>query len=188
MNKNKEILTIVSPIDNSIIENIESHSNEDLNKIVENAKEAFKSWSKKTHRERAQVFYNYRTLLQDNIEELSQLIQQENGKTFTESKAEIEKAIEVTEFACSIPQICTDKSLEVSQGIHCRISKKPIGVVASITPFNFPSMVPHWTIPIALGVGNCMILKRFALTIIFLKPLMDNNFYLGSFIWNLSFF
>ena len=152
-------LTIKSPRDNSYINTVNINSIDELNIKVLKAKLAFDNWSKKTHRERSQVFYKYRQLLQENIEELSLLIQRENGKTFPEAQAEIEKAIEVTEFACSIPQICTDKSLEVSKGIHCRISKKPIGVVASITPFNFPSMVPHWTIPIALSVGNCMILK-----------------------------
>lgn len=154
-----ELIKVTSPIDNSYIDSVNSNTIEDLNNYVKNAEKAFQFWSSKTHRERAQVLYKYRQLLQENIEELSLLIQQENGKTIEESRAEIEKAIEVTEFACSIPQICTDKSLEVSSGIHCRISKKPLGVVASITPFNFPSMVPHWTIPIAIGVGNCLILK-----------------------------
>jgi malonate-semialdehyde dehydrogenase (acetylating)/methylmalonate-semialdehyde dehydrogenase len=77
----------------------------------------------------------------------------------SEASAEIEKAIEVSEFACSMPQLVPGEILEVSRGVECRIDRCPLGVVASITPFNFPSMVPHWTIPNALVLGNTMILK-----------------------------
>jgi malonate-semialdehyde dehydrogenase (acetylating)/methylmalonate-semialdehyde dehydrogenase len=93
------------------------------------------------------------------MDELSELIQEENGKTFGEAKAEIEKSIEVTEFACSLPQIASGEIQEVSRGVECRINRAPLGVVASITPFNFPSMVPNWTIPNAIALGNAMILK-----------------------------
>lgn len=76
-----------------------------------------------------------------------------------EARAEVEKSIELTEFACSMPQLLSGELLEVSKGVECRIEHKPLGVVASIAPFNFPHMVPHWTIPNALALGNCMILK-----------------------------
>jgi len=69
------------------------------------------------------------------------------------------KSAELTEFACSLPQITAGEVLEVSRGVECRVERYPVGVVASITPFNFPNMVPNWTIPNALAVGNCMILK-----------------------------
>jgi malonate-semialdehyde dehydrogenase (acetylating)/methylmalonate-semialdehyde dehydrogenase len=69
------------------------------------------------------------------------------------------KAAELTEFACSLPQITAGEVLEVSRGVECRIERFPVGVVASIAPFNFPNMVPHWTIPNAIALGNCMILK-----------------------------
>ena len=73
--------------------------------------------------------------------------------------AEVEKSIELTEFACSLPQLIAGSIMEVSRGVECRIDHKPLGVVASIAPFNFPLMVPHWTIPNAIALGNCMILK-----------------------------
>lgn len=155
----KKEVKVISPIDGKKIGFIDLHSVSELNEAVEKSQTAFEKWSKLTLRERSQILYRYRDLLVKNIDSLSELVQKENGKTFPEARAEIEKAIEITEFACSLPQICTDKILEVSKGIHCRISKKPLGVVASITPFNFPSMVPHWTIPIALALGNSMILK-----------------------------
>lgn len=93
------------------------------------------------------------------MQELTQLVHDENGKTMDEARAEVEKSIELTEFACSLPQIIANEIQEVSQGVECRTERKPIGVVASIAPFNFPNMVPHWTIPNALVLGNCMILK-----------------------------
>jgi malonate-semialdehyde dehydrogenase (acetylating)/methylmalonate-semialdehyde dehydrogenase len=106
-----------------------------------------------------QIFYRYKTLLEHHIGELSELVHEENGKILSEARAEIEKAIEVTEFACSLPQLLPGEILEVSRGVECRSDRVPLGIVASITPFNFPSMVPHWTIPNTLALGNTMILK-----------------------------
>ena len=172
----KETVNIISPINGEQIGNIELNTKEDLDIAVETAKEAFETWKTESLRNRAQILYNYRELLLQNIDSLSDLIQLENGKTIDEARAEIEKAIEVTEFACSLPQLNTDKVLEVSKGIFCRSTKKPIGVVASITPFNFPSMVPHWTIPIAIGLGNCLILKpseKVPLSAIKIKDLLE---------------
>ena len=97
--------------------------------------------------------------MEKHLDELSRLVQEENGKTFEEAKAEVEKSIELTEFACSLPQLISGELLEVSRGVECRVDHKPLGIVASIAPFNFPHMVPHWTIPNAIALGNCMILK-----------------------------
>jgi malonate-semialdehyde dehydrogenase (acetylating)/methylmalonate-semialdehyde dehydrogenase len=98
-------------------------------------------------------------LLERDLQELAKLVQEENGKTLDEAVAEVEKCIELTEFACSLPQLVTGEILEVSRGVECRTEHVPLGVVASIVPFNFPSMVPNWTIPNAIALGNCMILK-----------------------------
>ena len=84
---------------------------------------------------------------------------EENGKIASEARAEVLKSAELTEFACSLPQITPGEVLEVSRGVECRIERFPLGVVAAITPFNFPNMVPNWTIPNAIALGNCMILK-----------------------------
>lgn len=86
-------------------------------------------------------------------------MQEENGKTYGEAVAEVEKSIELTEFATSLPQLITGEILEVSKGVECRTEHVPLGVVASIVPFNFPAMVPNWTIPNAIALGNCMIIK-----------------------------
>ncbi len=87
------------------------------------------------------------------------LVHEENGKTLPEAIAEVEKSIELTEFACSLPQLVQGEILEVSKGVECRSERYPLGVVASIAPFNFPNMVPHWTMPNAIALGNAMILK-----------------------------
>lgn len=152
-------MDVMSPIDGSIISSLPLSDYNDVDKAVKAAQKAFTSWSSKTLKERVQVFFNYRTLLEKNIDELTRLIQLENGKTFGEAKAEVEKSIELCEFAVSMPQIVVNEVQEVSKGVECRIESRPIGVVASITPFNFPNMVPNWTIPNALVLGNTMIMK-----------------------------
>lgn len=154
-----DLLDVLSPLDGSIISSVPLSNYEAVDKAVSAAQKAFPSWSAIPIKERAQIFYRYKYLLEKNMEELSLLVQEENGKTFSESQAEVEKSIEVTEFACSIPQIAAGEILEVSKGVECRIDRHPLGVVASITPFNFPNMVPNWTIPNALVLGNTMILK-----------------------------
>ena len=157
--KTNKTKTIISPVDGKEIENISLDSSEELNIAVENAEIAFETWSKKTLRERAAIFYRYRELLVKNSDSLSELIHRENGKTLGEAKAEIDKAIEVTEFACSLPQIAVGDVSEVSKGIHCEMTQEPLGVVANITPFNFPCMVPHWTLSIVMVLGNTLIMK-----------------------------
>jgi malonate-semialdehyde dehydrogenase (acetylating)/methylmalonate-semialdehyde dehydrogenase len=152
-------LDVFSPIDGSVISTVPLSKKSDLDKAVESAKKAFPSWSSLPIKERVQVFYRYKYLLEQNIDELTELVHIENGKTISESRAEVEKSIEVTEFACSIPQLTSGEVLEVSKGVECRIERYPLGVVACITPFNFPNMVPNWTIPNALCLGNTMILK-----------------------------
>lgn len=131
----------------------------DVAMAVTSARSAFPLWSSMPVKERVQVFYRYKSLLEKNIDELTALVHEENGKVAGEARAEIEKAIEVTEFACSLPQMIPGEILEVSRGVECRMDRVPLGVIASITPFNFPSMVPHWTIPNTLALGNTMILK-----------------------------
>jgi len=152
-------LDVVSPLDGNLLSTVPMSSAEELDLGVRAAKSAFPGWSKTPIKERVQVFFRYKYLLEKNLQELALLISEENGKTNSEAIAEIEKSIELTEFACSLPQLMTGEILEVSKGIECRTEHVPLGVVASIVPFNFPSMVPNWTIPNAIAAGNCMIIK-----------------------------
>ncbi|MEP7142519.1 MAG: CoA-acylating methylmalonate-semialdehyde dehydrogenase [Ferruginibacter sp.] len=152
-------LDVISPIDGVLLSSVPMSASADLDLAVAAAKKAFPAWSKTPIKERVQVFFRYKYLLEKHLTELAGLCSEENGKTYGESVAEIEKSIELTEFACSLPQLVTGEVLEVSRGVECRTEHVPLGVVASIVPFNFPSMVPNWTIPNAIALGNCMILK-----------------------------
>ena len=152
-------MEVISPVDGTLLSTVPMSSNKELNDAVAAAKAAFPAWSKMPIKERVQVFFRYKTLLEKNMKELAELCSEENGKTYGESVAEIEKCIELTEFATSLPQLVTGEVLEVSKGVECRTEHAPLGVVASIVPFNFPAMVPNWTIPNALALGNCMIIK-----------------------------
>ena len=152
-------LNVESPIDGKVISTIPLSTYEDVDKAVKAAESAYISWSGLTFKERAQIFFKYRSLLEENMDELTKFIVLENGKSYGESKAEVEKSMELCEFAVSIPQIISNEVQEVSKGVECRTERKPLGVVASIAPFNFPNMVPHWTVPNALMLGNTMVMK-----------------------------
>ena len=152
-------MDVHSPLDGTVISTVALSTAQDLDAAVKVAEAAFPGWSGTPIKERSQIFFRYRELLLKNREELAQLVHTENGKTIDESYAEVDKSVELCEFACSLPQLIQGEVLEVSKGVECRIERKPLGVVASIAPFNFPNMVPHWTIPNALMLGNTMILK-----------------------------
>ena len=154
-----DYLDVYDPSDGSVISRVPLSSRDDLDRAVQVAQAAFPAWSSLPIKERVQVFFRYRALLERDIEDLTALVTEENGKVYGEAKAEILKSMELTEFACSLPQIASGEVLEVSRGVECRIERFPLGVVASIAPFNFPNMVPNWTIPNAIALGNCLILK-----------------------------
>ena len=155
----KHTLDVLSPIDGSLLSTVPLSNADDLDFAVAAAKKAFETWSKTPIKERVQVFFRYKTLLEKHLVELTLLVQEENGKTYDEAKAEVEKSIELTEFACAMPQMISGEIMEVSKGVECRTERFPVGVVASIVPFNFPAMVPNWTIPNALVLGNTMVIK-----------------------------
>lgn len=152
-------IDVLSPLNGKSISKVPMSTYNDLDKAVAAAKKAFPAWAALTLKERVQVFFRYRQLLEKNRQELAELVHIENGKTIEESYAEVDKSIELCEFAVSLPQIVSNEIQEVSRGVECKIERKPLGVVASIAPFNFPNMVPHWTMPNAIALGNTMILK-----------------------------
>jgi malonate-semialdehyde dehydrogenase (acetylating)/methylmalonate-semialdehyde dehydrogenase len=153
------LLDVYDPSSGKLLSRVPLSSARDVDAAVAAARAALAGWSGTPIKERVQVLYRYRALLEKHIDELAALVTEENGKIASEARAEILKSVELTEFACSLPQIVTGEVLEVSRGVECRVEHYPVGVVASITPFNFPNMVPNWTIPNAIALGNCMILK-----------------------------
>ena len=156
---NDKTMDVISPLNGELLSTVPMSPSSTLNEAVKSSQKAFATWSRTPIKDRVQVFFKYKALLEKHMTELSNLVMEENGKTFGEAKAEIEKCVELTEFATSLPQLVSGEILEVSRGVECRTEHVPLGVVASIVPFNFPSMVPHWTIPNAIALGNCMILK-----------------------------
>jgi malonate-semialdehyde dehydrogenase (acetylating)/methylmalonate-semialdehyde dehydrogenase len=154
-----ESIAVYSPADGSVIGQVPIADDSTVQDAVDAAKLAFQGWSEAPVKDRVQVLFRFKELVTKDINDISALITLENGKTLSESKAEIEKGLEVTEFACSFPQIYQQEVLEVSRGVDCSSRRFPLGVVAGITPFNFPAMVPLWMIPIAIGAGNTFIHK-----------------------------
>src|SRR5437868_14911185 len=152
-------LDVYNPSSGDVISRVPLSATAEVDAAVQAARAAFPAWSATPIKERAQVFYRYKALLEKHIDELSALVTEENGKIASEARAEILKSAELCEFACSLPQIAPGEVLEVSRGVECRIERYPLGVVAAITLFNFPNMVPNWSIPNAIALGNCMILK-----------------------------
>ncbi|CAN5636915.1 CoA-acylating methylmalonate-semialdehyde dehydrogenase [soil metagenome] len=152
-------MDVISPLDGKLLSTVPLSGVKDLNDAVYAAQVAFPAWSKTPIKDRVQVFFRYKYLLEKNLKSLAELVSEENGKTYGEAVAEIEKCIELAEFATSLPQLATGEVLEVSRGVECRTEHVALGVVASIVPFNFPAMVPNWTIPNAIALGNCMIMK-----------------------------
>jgi malonate-semialdehyde dehydrogenase (acetylating) / methylmalonate-semialdehyde dehydrogenase len=152
-------LDVYNPSEGRVISRVPLSSHREVDRAVESARAAFAGWSGTPIKERVQVFYRYKALLERHIDELAALVTEENGKIASEARAEVLKSAELTEFACSLPQIVPGEVLEVSRGVECRIERYPLGVVAAITPFNFPNMVPNWSLPNALALGNCLILK-----------------------------
>lgn len=152
-------LDVFDPSTGAAISQVGLSTAADVDRAAATARDAFPAWSATPLKERVQVFFRYKALLERDLDALARLITEENGKIHSEAAAEVERAIESSEFACSLPQVAQGEILEVSRGVDCRIDRWPLGVVASITPFNFPNMVPNWTIPNALALGNTMILK-----------------------------
>ena len=152
-------LDVHNPADGQVISRVPLGNAATVAAAVTAASAALPGWAGTPVKERVQVFFRYKTLLERHIGELAGLITEEHGKVKGEAEAEILKAIELTEFACSLPQLIAGEVLEVSRGVECRLERYPLGIVAAINPFNFPSMVPHWTIPNAIALGNCFIMK-----------------------------
>lgn len=152
-------IDVISPLNGILLSTVPMSSADDLEIAVQSARIAQKAWANTPIKERVQVLFRYRHLLEKYADELTYLVHEENGKTLSEARAEIEKSIELTEFACSLPQLVQGEILEVSKGVECRTERFPIGIVGCIVPFNFPNMVPNWTIPNAIALGNAVIMK-----------------------------
>ena len=150
---------LTSPVDGAPLGSVTVADATVVDQVVQSAQKAFQSWSLVPVKDRVQVLYKFKALVEKNISSLAQQVTAENGKTKAESAAGIARGIEIVEYAASLPQLFAGEILEVSTGVDCYTRRFPIGVVAGITPFNFPAMVPMWMFPMAIACGNSFILK-----------------------------
>ena len=154
-----QTLDVTTPYWGKTIATIPISGGDDLNAAVEAASKAWPAWRDTPVGTRTQVMFQLKSLMERDYKELAELVALENGKTIPEAKGSIDRGIDVIEFSTSFTNVLRGEVLTVSKGVSCESFYEPIGVVAGITPFNFPVMVPLWMIPIAITAGNCFILK-----------------------------
>jgi malonate-semialdehyde dehydrogenase (acetylating)/methylmalonate-semialdehyde dehydrogenase len=154
-----EKMAVTSPYDGKKIGEFNSTSKSEVDAAIEGAHTAQALWAETPMKERTKVMFNFRNILLRDMEEITNLKCSESGKCFDEGKAGLMKGIEVLEFAIALQNMDLGGRVEVSRGVSCEYRREALGVVANITPFNFPAMVPMWTIPIALTLGNAYIWK-----------------------------
>ena len=132
----------------------------EVNSAVAAASAAFLEWRNASLSRRSEILFRFRDLLAAHIDDLARIITQEHGKVFTDAKGEVRRGLDVVEFACGIPHLLKGQISEnVSTDVDTWSLRQPLGVVAGITPFNFPAMVPLWMFPMAIACGNTFVLK-----------------------------
>jgi malonate-semialdehyde dehydrogenase (acetylating)/methylmalonate-semialdehyde dehydrogenase len=132
----------------------------DVDDAVADALEAFGEWHDSSLTARTQILFTYRELLSRHADDLARMVSRQHGKTFADALGEVARGLEVVEFACGVPHLLKgDFSENVSRNVDTLTIRQPLGVVAGITPFNFPAMVPMWMYPMAIAAGNTFVLK-----------------------------
>jgi malonate-semialdehyde dehydrogenase (acetylating)/methylmalonate-semialdehyde dehydrogenase len=158
--KSSEWREVFNPASGEVIAQTPLSTAAEVDAAVETAAIAFRDWRRTPAEDRIQPLFKLKMLLEDHVDELGRIISQENGKTFAEGKAELRRAIENVEVACGIPTMMQGYNLEdVARGVDEMMIRQPLGVVAAITPFNFPGMIPFWFLPYAIATGNTFVLK-----------------------------
>ena len=131
-----------------------------VDQVVRSAQAAFPAWRDTPVVERARVLFRYRQILESEADALARIVSHDHGKTLADAKGEVQRGIEVVEFACGMPTLMQGETVDdVARGIDCRTVRQPLGVCAGIVPFNFPVMVPMWMFPVAIAAGNTFVLK-----------------------------
>jgi malonate-semialdehyde dehydrogenase (acetylating) / methylmalonate-semialdehyde dehydrogenase len=151
---------VFNPATGAVTAQVHLASTADVNVAVAAAQKAFPAWADTSPLRRARVMFKFLELLNQHKDELARMITAEHGKVFTDAQGEVTRGIEIVEFATGIPQLLKgDYTEQVSTGIDNWTMRQPLGVVAGITPFNFPVMVPMWMFPVAIACGNTFVLK-----------------------------
>jgi len=151
---------VTNPATGAVTGNVALANSAEVAKAVAAAQAAFPAWADTPPLRRARVMFKFLELLNTHKDELAHMITAEHGKVFTDAQGEVSRGIDIVEFATGIPQLLKgDFTDQVSTGIDNWTLRQPLGVVAGITPFNFPVMVPMWMFPVAIAAGNTFILK-----------------------------
>src|SRR2546422_867843 len=151
---------VVNPATGDALGRVPLSDAQEVAKAIQAASAAYPAWRRTPPQDRIQPLFKLKQLLEDHLHELARIITQENGKTLAEAKAELRRAIENVEVACGIPMMMQGYNLEdVARGIDETMIRQPMGVVAAITAFNFPAMIPFWFLPYAIATGNTFVLK-----------------------------
>ncbi|MDL0135074.1 CoA-acylating methylmalonate-semialdehyde dehydrogenase [Halobacterium salinarum] len=168
-----------NPATNTPIAHVNYSSETDVNQAVTAAQAAFEEWHQRPVEERIQPLFEFKQLLEEHQDDLAEILVEEHGKTFGEAKGELRRGIENVETACGIPTLMQAGHVEnAAPGIDETAVRKPLGVFAAVTPFNFPGMIPLWFLPYAVATGNAFILKpseQTPLTAEYLFDLLDQT-------------
>ncbi len=151
---------VYNPATGEVVSQVPLASQGELAAAVEAARSAWPDWAQTPPLSRARIMFKYKTLIEENADELAAIITAEHGKVLSDAHGSLTRGLEVVEYACGIPQLLKGEYTEqVGRGIDAWTTRQPIGVCAGITPFNFPAMVPMWMYPMAIACGNTFILK-----------------------------
>uniref|UniRef100_UPI003CF35805 aldehyde dehydrogenase family protein n=1 Tax=Brevundimonas sp. TWP2-3-4b2 TaxID=2804595 RepID=UPI003CF35805 len=151
---------VFNPNTGEIQARVQLASVEEMDRAVKAAQTAFEGWSTTNPQRRARVMFDFKRLVEANMNNLAELLSAEHGKVVADSKGDIQRGLEVIEFACGIPHVLKGEYTHgAGPGIDVYSMRQPLGVVAGITPFNFPAMIPMWMFGVAIAVGNTFILK-----------------------------
>ncbi|MDH1933178.1 CoA-acylating methylmalonate-semialdehyde dehydrogenase [Pseudomonas sp. GD03696] len=158
--KGERTADVFNPSTGQAVRKVELASRATVQEAIDSAKAAFPAWRNTPPAKRAQVMFRFKQLLEQNEAKISQMISEEHGKTLEDAVGELKRGIENVEFACAAPEVLKGEySRNVGPNIDAWSDFQPLGVVAGITPFNFPAMVPLWMYPLAIACGNAFILK-----------------------------
>ncbi len=175
----RELQDVTNPATQEVLARTPLSDAADVDAAVQAASAVYPEWRRTPAEDRIQPLFKLKQLMEDHIDDFGRIISRENGKTFTEAKGEMRRAIENVEVACGIPTMMQGYNLEdVARGIDEIMVRQPLGVVAAITPFNFPGMIPFWFLPYAIACGNTFILKpseRVPLTMKFAFELLEKT-------------
>jgi malonate-semialdehyde dehydrogenase (acetylating) / methylmalonate-semialdehyde dehydrogenase len=151
---------VFNPATGAVARRVALASTAEVGHAVDAASAAFGAWSRTPSLRRARVMFRFKELLEANLDRLSAMITAEHGKVLSDARGELQRGIEVVEYACGIPQVLKGELTEqISNGVDAWTVRQPLGVCAGITPFNFPAMVPMWMFPMAIACGNTFVLK-----------------------------